>query len=136
MPHHKRVKHFDLPGHVHELTFSCYERRPLLDDDFRRKLFVECLDKALDRQMFGLLACVLMPEHVHLLVVPLGPASRISSLLADIKRPFSWKLKRRLEQESEGLLKELTIRTRPDTETFRFWQEGGGYDRNLTEADS
>ncbi len=32
-PHRKRVRHFDEPGHVHELTFSCYERRPLLVDD-------------------------------------------------------------------------------------------------------
>ncbi len=31
------------------------------------------------------------------------------------------------------LLKKLTIQQRPGVTTFRFWQEGPGYDRNLTE---
>ena len=74
-----------------------------------------------------------MPEHVHLLVVPMKPTSQISTLLADIKRPFSWKLKRQLDEERHPLLEELTIRQRPGVLTFRFWQEGGGYDRHLTE---
>lgn len=39
--HRKRVRHFDEPGHVHELTFSCYQRRQLLVDDHIRKLFCE-----------------------------------------------------------------------------------------------
>jgi len=54
--HRKQVRHIHDPGHVHELTFSCYPRWPL-----------------------------------------------------------------------------LTIRQRPGVTTFRFWQEGPGYDRNLTE---
>ncbi len=29
-PHRKRVKHFHEPGDLHELTFSCYRRLPLL----------------------------------------------------------------------------------------------------------
>ncbi len=76
--HRKRVRHFDQPGDAHELTFSCYQRRPLLEDDSQR-LFLECLDKATERQGFGLLAYVLMPEHVHLLVLPLVPTARISA---------------------------------------------------------
>ena len=30
------------------------------------------------------------------------------------------------------LLDRLTIRQRPNVTTFRYWQEGPGYDRNLT----
>ncbi|HEX4130717.1 MAG TPA: hypothetical protein VHZ24_11800 [Pirellulales bacterium] len=29
-------------------------------------------------------------------------------------------------------MKQLTIPERPGKDAFRFWQEGGGYDRNLT----
>ena len=29
-PHRKRIRHIEGLGHVHELTFSCYRRRPLL----------------------------------------------------------------------------------------------------------
>lgn len=130
----KASQTFRPAGEAHELTFSCYGRRPLLDDDSRKRLFLECVDKATERQGFGLLAYVLMPEHVHLLVLPLVPTARISALLSDIKRPFSWKLKRDLLKVDTSAVDELTIRQRPGVTTFRFWQEGGGYDRNLTEA--
>ena len=37
--HRKRVKHFHEPGDLHELTFSCYRRMPLLtNDDWRYRL--------------------------------------------------------------------------------------------------
>ena len=37
--HRKRVRHYNEPGHCHELTFSCYRRMPLLtNDDWREKL--------------------------------------------------------------------------------------------------
>lgn len=32
MVHRKRVKHLHEPGHLHEFTFSCYGRMPLLVD--------------------------------------------------------------------------------------------------------
>jgi len=32
---------------------------------------------------------------------------------------------------SDPLLQRLTIRQRPGKTTFRFWQEGPGYDRNI-----
>ena len=31
-------------------------------------------------------------------------------------------------------VEELTVRQRPGVETFRFWQEGPGFDRNLTQS--
>jgi len=72
-----------------------------------------------------------MPEHVHLLVFPGPNASTIDQLLRAIKRPFSFRIKRILKSENSPLLNRLTIRQRPGVETFRFWQEGPGYDRNL-----
>jgi len=36
-PHRKLVRHFDQQGEIHELTFSCYHRWPLLEDDWRRE---------------------------------------------------------------------------------------------------
>ena len=135
-PHRKRVCHFDEPGHVHELTFSCYERRPLLVDDHIRKLFCEVLDRAVEGHDFRLLALVIMPEHVHLLVQPRSAEGRISELLFAIKRPVSFRIKQYLQDSNRALLDSLTIRQRPGQQTFRFWQEGPGYDRNLTEPAS
>jgi putative transposase len=73
-----------------------------------------------------------MPEHVHLVVHPVEFASDIEKVLFAIKRPYSFRVKQQLEREDHPLLKELTIRQRPGVLTFRFWQEGPRYDRNLT----
>jgi putative transposase len=72
---------------------------------------------------------------VHLLFFPLPGFSEIEHLLKAIKRPYSYRIKQRLLQHQSPLLERLTIRQRPGVTTFRYWQEGPGYDRNLeTEA--
>ena len=91
----KKVKHFDEPGHCHELTFSCYRRIPLLTEDPWRELLCQALDRAVERHRYQLFAFVLMPEHVHLLVQPLFDGSAVSSLLNAIKRPFSYRIKQK-----------------------------------------
>jgi len=133
-PHRKQVKHYDEPGHVHELTFSCYRRLPLLTNDDWRGRFARAIDRAMERQRFQLAAFVFMPEHVHLLVWPQSPTSRISRMLSNIKQPYSAEIKRLLVAERSPLLKKLTVRERPGKQCFRYWQEGGGYDRNLWEG--
>lgn len=91
----------------------------------------EAVSRACDRQHFSLLAFVWMPEHVHLLVLPRTIESSVSALLNGIKRPFSYRVKQSLIKQDKPLLEKLTVRQRPGVTTFRFWQEGGGYDRNL-----
>jgi putative transposase len=53
-----------------------------------------------------------------------------------VKRPFSYRVKQDLLQRGDPLLQKLTIRERPGKVTFRFWQEGPGYDRNLISSES
>jgi REP-associated tyrosine transposase len=129
--HRKKVKHHDGPREIHELTFSCYQRRPLLANPRVCQMLSLAIDRATTKQAYDLIAFVYMPEHVHLLVYPTSPESRISRLLYAIKRPFSIRVKQMLEGESSPLLPKLTIRERPGKTVFRFWQEGGGYDRNI-----
>ena len=136
LPHRKRVKHYHDPTHCHELTFSCYRRLPLLTNDSWRCLLSEAIERATDRHGYRLAAFVYMPEHVHLLVVPGSTATTIDRLLSAIKRPFSFRIKRLLVELKSPLLDKLTIRQRPGVETFRFWQEGPGYDRNLDQVNS
>ncbi len=75
-----------------------------------------------------------MPEHVHLLVMPMDAVESVSPFLWGVKRPFSSEIKGLLVQNQSSLLKRLIIRERPGVSCFRFWQEGGGYDRNLYSA--
>ncbi|HEY3392316.1 MAG TPA: transposase [Lacipirellulaceae bacterium] len=136
IPHRKRVRHYDEPGHCHELAFSCYARMPLLSNDVWRGLLSEAIDRAHAQHNYSLTAFVYMPEHVHLLAFPVPDASSIDSLIRAIKRPYSFRIKRLLEESRSLLLRRLTIRQRPGVETFRFWQEGPGYDRNLERPES
>ena len=131
-PHRKRVRHYNDPGDLHELTFSCYKRMPLLTNDLWREMLGLAIDRALIGHGYQLAAFVYMPEHVHLIVYPLAEADGIDKLLKAIKRPYSYRIKKLLIAEHSPLLARLTIRQRPGVETFRYWQEGPGYDRNLT----
>jgi putative transposase len=134
-PRRKLVRHYHDPSHCHELTFSCYHRLPLLTDDAWRSLLSEAIDRAGQRHGYHLAAFVYMPEHVHLLFYPGSRASEIDRLLKAIKRPCSFRIKRLLQETNTRLLQRLTIRQRPGVDTFRFWQEGPGYDRNLAAPD-
>jgi putative transposase len=90
----------------------------------------------MNRHHYRLVAFVYMPTHVHLVTFPEATASRIDQLLRAIKRPFSFRVKQYLEASGSQLLPLLTVRQRPGVMTFRFWQEGPGYDRNLTRSET
>lgn len=134
--HRKLVHHDHDPGDLHELTFSCYQRRQLLIDDAWRRLFCETINHAVVQLEFRLVAFVLMPEHIHLLTYPTNPDVSISRFLWAIKRPHSSRIKSLLQEIRSPLLDELTVRERPGKFAFRYWQEGSGYDRNMRSESS
>jgi len=127
----KTIKHYHEPGDLRELTFSCYRQMKLLTNDAWRGYLARAIDKASEQHRFNLVAFVFMPEHVHLLVYPLGDRPPIDGYLAALKHPVSVAVKRDLRATDSPLLKRLTVRERAGKESFRFWQEGPGYDRNL-----
>ena len=95
-------------------------------------MLCQSIDRALVRYEFQLIAFVIMPNHLHLLVYPKNRECKIDRLLAAIKRLFSYRIKELLIEAEDPLVDELTIRDRPGSTVFRFWQEGAGYDRNLS----
>lgn len=138
-PHLKKVRHFDLPNHAHELTFSTYRRLPLMLEPGVPEIVLASIARIAERQLADTLAFVLMPEHLHLLLVPTvsnGTPTPVASILSAIKRPSSFRIKQLLVTSQPMLCDDLTVRERPGKTAFRFWQEGGGYDRNFTSGDS
>ena len=131
MAHRKLVRHVHEPGHLHELTFSCYRRLPLLTNDAWRERLARSLDEANREARVELVGFVFMPEHVHLLVHLADPSQALGRYLARIKQPFSAQIKEILVRNRSSLLRRLTVRERPGKTCFRFWQEGSGFDRNL-----
>ena len=136
MANRKTVRHFHEAGDLHELTFSCYLRMPLLTNDTWREKLARCIDIAGEKTATELVGFVFMPEHVHLLVYPKDPNPSISLYLARIKQPFSKQIKDILVDEDSPLLQRLTVLERPGKTCFRFWQEGPGFDRNLFSPDA
>jgi putative transposase len=126
MPHRKTVQHFHEVGHLHELTFSCLHRMPLLTNDTWREKLARCVEAASREAAVELVGFVFMPEHVHLLVYPTAPNPSIARYLARIKQPFSKQIKGILAEQGSRLLQRLTVLERPGKTCFRFWQEGIG----------
>ncbi len=92
------------------------------------------MDGANSTWRWEIVAFVFMPEHIHLLAIPLEPDPDIGASLHAIKRPFSREIHGIVEPHNSKLLAILIVRDRPGHRSFRLWQEGLGYDRNLWTA--
>lgn len=80
-------------GQFHFITFSCYQRMPLLARTLGYGVFERELETLRRRYAFVVAGYVLMPEHVHLLVSePQG--STLAVVLQVLKQQTSRKLKR------------------------------------------
>jgi putative transposase len=76
----------------HFLTFSCYQRSPLLARGQGYEVFEEELERVRQRYEMIVAGYVLMPEHVHLLVSEPTQGS-VSAAIQVLKQQSSRKLK-------------------------------------------
>lgn len=141
----KRRRRFNEHSEPRELTFGCYRGYPFLLRDRTREWFREALETARKKFGFQLLAYVIMPEHVHLLVLPPpsapGKATRLTNVedkqmsrfLQALKEPVARKAIAHLRRTSPQWLARVRVQE-GNRIRHRFWQPGGGYDRNVLEA--
>ncbi len=128
--HRKRCRLYDIAGDSHFLTFSCYKRLPLLSRPRSCQWMVQALDHGRERQLYDLWAYVIMPEHVHLVLLP-QPNVRMQDILKAIKQSVSRRALTWLADNEPRFLERLADVRIDGSKTHRFWQRGGGYDRNL-----
>lgn len=126
---------YNLPNHAHFLTFSCYRRQQLLTSDSLRLLLLTTWDDARTKEDFSIWSYVIMPEHVHLLIYPREQSYKMSDILRFLKAPFTRRVVEHWQKESPSLLRRIKVQRGKRT-VHRFWQEGGGYDRNLYNWDT
>ncbi len=124
----KQIKHYDLPGQAHYLTFSCHQNKNYLRKDRTRKWFIEALFQARAKHKFELWGWVIMPNHIHLLILP-QHGGKICEILKSIKQPIARKASNWLRKKTCS--SRLEHATPTYTQVIRFWQRGGGYDRNI-----
>ncbi len=129
----KRVhrKSYNIPGHAHELTFSCYQKHPFFKAERCCEWLAQAIQSARRSQSFWLWAFVIMPDHVHLILYPYAEEYDMGRTLEAIKQPVGAKAIAFLREANSPWLARLTRRRGQRSETL-FWQSGGGYDRNIT----
>ena len=94
---------------------------------------VEAIDLARIKHRFHLWSYVVMPEHVHILLWPTETAYSISAILTTLKQSVSKRALSFVKQQATNFLPQMADRQPNGTIQHRFWQRGGGHDRNLTE---
>lgn len=117
----------EVEGNIRFLTFSCYQRLQLFNNDAIKKEFVDSLANVQKESGLTIIAWVLMPEHVHLLVVPPLPRESMTDILASLKTSVGKRVLNRWRKLNAAILPRLI-----DSRGYlHFWQTGGGYDRNI-----
>ena len=130
----KRCRRWNLAGHAHELTFSCYKNRPFLSKERTCRYLAAAINASRVKHDFDLWAYVLMPDHVHLVIHPRQEKYSIARILRSIKQPVSRRAVEYLKKNNPDGLRLLA--TGQQDEPYRFWQKGGGYDRNITKVET
>jgi putative transposase len=77
-----------------------------------------------------------MPEHAHLLLWPQEPNYNVSELLNSIKQSVSKRALLHVQRHAPAFLPRMEDRQPNGEVHHRFWQRGGGYDRNIVEPDT
>ena len=131
----KSRRSFNDVGHAHELTFSCFRGFPLLGKDRTRQWFVNALDSLRRKRRIELWAYVIMPDHAHLLMLPLG-TYEMSAILQTFKQSVSRRAIAYLRKHSPDWLDKLRAADDVRGPVYHFWQPGGGYDRNIVNAET
>jgi len=124
---------YDTEYGVHCLTFSTFQRRPFFSGKYAAGWFVEALAEARVRCPFHLFAYVVMPEHVHVVLQP-EIGVKIRTVLWRLKRPVTTRVVAWVTEHSPDFLGRMTDVQPSGKSSYRFWQRGGGYDRNLRRA--
>jgi putative transposase len=119
----KNIRHLNEPGHAHELTFSCFHGKRFLKSDIASRIFIDAVNAARISCSFKVIAYIIMPNHIHLLILPQNDEYQISKILSAIKLRVSLRISARYRKNTGKLL-------------GRFWQRGGGYDRNIISKDA
>jgi putative transposase len=128
-PIRKAMRRREIPGNSRFITFSCQRRLPLFKNPAIAQVFQDSLARAHQRVRFQLYAWVIMPEHIHLLVRPPPPPDDmpLDRVLLWIKLSTAQRVIKRWRELDAPILARITR----DDGSPRFWQKGGGFDRNV-----
>jgi putative transposase len=115
-----KLKHYDNLGTARFVTFCCWRQQKYLIDLLAKRLLIKNIDQARNKFGFKLLGYVIMPEHVHLVILP-SDHSKLGLIIREIKSKMAREYFALTMKEIEG--------------TRVFWQRRC-YDHNCRSRDS
>jgi len=130
----KTCKRLNIEYHAHYLTFSCFQRRPFLSGKQSPHWLADAIRDAKQKTPFDLWAYVFMPTHAHLLLFP-HVGLEVSDILWWVKKPVTDKAIVWVREHKPAFLERMAHRQPNGKCSHRFWQRGGGYDRNIRSAE-
>jgi len=79
-----KLKHYDDLGTARFVTFCCYRLQDYLSESVAINLLIRHLHEARIKHRFKLFGYVIMPEHVHLVMLP-PDGTRLGLVIREIK---------------------------------------------------
>lgn len=122
-----KLRDIDHDGRARFVTFCTHRRIPILTSNEFRRILVRAMNAARKEHGFKLLAYVIMPEHVHLVLVP-RIGSRLGQIIGEIKSRSSREIHDCLANTNSPLLRQFAV-VRNGVEKFACWQRRC-YDHN------
>ena len=101
----RKIKHVNLPDYCYNLATNTKHRVKWFSQPDLAYEVVDAIYEYRERYGFKLLAFVVMPDHLHLMIIP-GGGKPVSEIVKEIKRASSIKINKRLKRKGP------------------FWQEG------------
>jgi len=121
------LKHYNNDGRARFITFCTHRRLPLLTNNVFRKAVIESMEIVKNKYGFKLIAYVIMPEHVHVIILP-NQTTSVGIIVGEIKRISAKMIHKILIERDSSLITKLTV-IRNRMERFAFWQRRC-YDHN------
>jgi len=122
-----RLRHFDNLGTARFVTFSCFRFFRLLIEESFIGVFLEELEKARIQYSLSILGYVVMPNHVHLVLLP-RENIKLGSVIGLIKAQSARRILKICKNDNPIILKNLLV-VRNRRKRYVFWQRRC-YDHN------
>ena len=115
------LKHFDGFGTIRFVTFSCHKRLPLLVDEKDILIFLNYLSEIKDKYEIKLFSYVIMPEHIHLVMLP-KDTDKLGLIIGKLKSLSAREILGRWQSINHSILGDLRV-LRDGMSKHAFWQK-------------
>lgn len=131
----KRFRRIDRLGDAHFLTWSCYRRIPFFEKERCCEWLAEAIVRVARGQGWKIWSYVIMPDHVHLLVLPtiFEPGYSVSDAAKSIKQSVTRRTVAWIQVEQPEMLERMLDLQPSGKAAYRLWERGPGYDQNAIE---